>query len=348
MMYPQMIQGNGIMTDLTSYNVPWKEETFVSLLDIGYYSHSAQKNVSPIVNDICETVPLTSEERTTLAGMIYHMFAFKWDRLYSLYSEEYNPINNYRMQEDETIERDLSVSGTDTGTINTANNGTVSDSGTDTGTLTKVTDGEVRKTGTVGDSGTDTGTLTKVTDGEVRKTGTVGDSGTDTGTLTKVTDGEVRNTGTQTNSGTSNTEDGIFGFNSSVSVGSNTSDNTNSNTRTDNLTETDDTTVTETHNLSKSNTRTDNLTETDDTTVTETHNLSDSNTRTLNTVDLETRNLANSRLESDDTDRSITREGTTGIYTPQQLINEEIELWQWNFYRQVFEDIDSILCLSIY
>ena len=276
MMYPQMIQGNGIMTDLTSYDVPWKEATFVSLLDICYYSHSAQKNVSPIVNDICETVPLTSEERTTLAGMIYHMFAFKWNRLYGLYSEEYNPINNYRMHEDETVERDVSSSGTDTGTVNNAN------------------------------------------------TGTIGDSGTDTGTLTKVTDGEVKNTGTQTNSGSSNTADGIFGFNSSVSVGSNTSDNTNSNTRTDNLTETDDTTVTETHNLASVN------------------------TRTLNTVDLETRNLANSRLESDDTDRSMTREGTTGIYTPQQLINEEIELWQWNFYRQVFEDIDSILCLSIY
>ena len=279
-----MMTGNGIMSDLADFSVPWHDVDYVHSLDLGYYSHSAQKLVSPVVFDVSGNienldtgiVALTTEQRTAIAGMIFQMFNRKWTKLWSLYSLSYSPINNYYMDEAETVDRDISRSGSDTGTVSTANSGTVSD------------------------------------------------SGTDTGTVTTVTDNDKTNTGTQSNSGSSDTENGIFGFNSSVAVGSDTSENTNSNTRTDNLASTEDETVTETRNLA------------------------DSNTRTLNTTDLETRNLANSGTESDDVSRELHRSGSTGIYSPQQLITDEIELWQWNFYKQVFEDIDSILCLDIY
>lgn len=272
------------MSDLADFSVPWHDVDYVPSLDLGYYSHSAQKLVSPVVFDVSGNienldtgiVALTTEQRTAIAGMIFQMFNRKWTKLWSLYSLSYSPINNYYMDEAETVDRDISRSGSDTGTVSTAN------------------------------------------------TGTVSDSGTDTGTVTTVTDNDKTNTGTQSNSGSSDTENGIFGFNSSVAVGSDTSENTNSNTRTDNLASTEDETVTETRNLA------------------------DSNTRTLNTTDLETRNLANSGTESDDVSRELHRSGSTGIYSPQQLITDEIELWQWNFYKQVFEDIDSILCLDIY
>ena len=279
-----MMTGNGIMSDLADFSVPWHDVDYVPSLDLGYYSHSAQKLVSPVVFDVSGNienldtgiVALTTEQRTAIAGMIFQMFNRKWTKLWSLYSLSYSPINNYYMDEAETVDRDISRSGSDTGTVSTANSGTVSD------------------------------------------------SGTNTGTVTTVTDNDKTNTGTQSNSGSSDTENGIFGFNSSVAVGSDTSENTNSNTRTDNLASTEDETVTETRNLA------------------------DSNTKTLNTTDLETRNLANSGTESDDVIRELHRSGSTGIYSPQQLITDEIELWQWNFYKQVFEDIDSILCLDIY
>ena len=279
-----MMMGNGIMSDLSDFSVPWHDVDYVPSLDLGYYSHSAQKLVSPVVFDVSGNienidtgiVALTTEQRTAIAGMIFQMFNRKWTKLWSLYSLSYSPINNYYMDEAETVDRDISRSGTDTGTVSTSN------------------------------------------------TGTVSDSGTDTGTVTTVTDNDKTNTGTQSNSGSSDTENGIFGFNSSIAVGSDTSENTNSNTRTDNLASTEDETVTETRNLA------------------------DSNTRTLNTTDLETRNLSNSGTESDDVSRELHRAGSTGIYSPQQLITDEIELWQWNFYKQVFEDIDSILCLDIY
>ena len=36
------------------------------------------------------------------------------------------------------------------------------------------------------------------------------------------------------------------------------------------------------------------------------------------------------------------------LHTEEFESQDEIELWQWNFFKQVFEDIDSILCLDIY
>lgn len=79
-----------------------------------------------------------------------------------------------------------------------------------------------------------------------------------------------------------------------------------------------------------SNTRTDNLTNTDDTTETE------------------TRNLADSRTETKSDSRTLTRSGNIGVTTSQQMIQSEIELWQWNFFKTVFADIDSICCLDVY
>lgn len=281
-----MMMGNGIMSDLSDFSVPWHGVSYVSQLDLGYYSHSAQKLISPVVFDVSGNIDnivndsdlseLTTEQRTAIAGMIFNIFNRKWSKLWNVYQITYDPKYNYVMDETETIERDVTRNSTDEGTIDTSNTGTITDSGSEGGSVT-----------------------------------------TDTA-------GSTTNTGTQSNDGTSNTEDGIFGFNSSISVGSDTSDNQTSNVRTDNLSSTNDETVTETRNLT------------------------DGNTRTLDTTDVESRSITHSDSENDDTTRETNRAGTTGIYTPQQMLNEEIELWQWNFYKQVFEDIDSILCLDIY
>ena len=274
-----MLMGDGIISDISQFSVPWNDIDYIPSLDVGYYWHSAQKLVSPLVLDICnhsDLSELTNEDRTKIAGTIFNMFNRKWSKLWNVFLSEYNPLHNYTMEETETIDRDVSRSGSDGGTVNTSN------------------------------------------------TGTIADATTNGGTIKTDTSNEITNTGTQINNGTNNTEEGIFGFNSSNSVGSNTSDN-------------------DTYNK-----REDNLKEEESKTVTETRNTTDNNTRTLNTVDLETRNLTHSDTESDDSTKSITREGTTGIYTPQQLLIEEIDFLQRNYFKQVFEDIDSILCLSVY
>lgn len=274
--YPQMINGDGILSDISSFSVPWNNASIGSVLDYGYYSHSGQKIASPFIADTMDGNSLSESERLKIAGMLVVLFNRKWHKLWSVYQSEYNPINNYNMVESETIEVDTSNSGTNTGTINTSN------------------------------------------------TGTITDSKTNTGTKTIVTDKDTTNTGTQINSGSGQEDNDVFGFNSSVAVGSDVTTNSNSNTRTDNLASTDDTTETETLNLA------------------------DSNTKTLNTTDLETQNLAHSDSGSTDTTRELSRVGNIGVTTTQQMLQSEIELWKWNFFKQVFEDIDSVCCLSIY
>lgn len=43
-----------------------------------------------------------------------------------------------------------------------------------------------------------------------------------------------------------------------------------------------------------------------------------------------------------------TRQGNVGQISYQELLHQEFELWRWNFYMQVFEDVDKFLVLSVY
>lgn len=42
------------------------------------------------------------------------------------------------------------------------------------------------------------------------------------------------------------------------------------------------------------------------------------------------------------------RKGNIGVTTNQKLLTDEHELWKWNFFEQVFKDIDTVLALKIY
>lgn len=43
-----------------------------------------------------------------------------------------------------------------------------------------------------------------------------------------------------------------------------------------------------------------------------------------------------------------TRTGNVGQNSYQELLRQEFELWRWNFFTQVFEDVDKFLVLSVY
>lgn len=280
--------GNGIMTDLSSFSVPWQGISTANkkALDMGYYWHSAQKLISPVVFDVSGNInniinfsdlsELTQEQRTLIAGMIFQIFNRKWTKLWNVLSVEYNPINNYDMVEEETVNHTIENEGSDTGTVVNAH------------------------------------------------TGTIGYQDTHTGTQTNVIDKDKTNTGTQTNNDIVSSVDSLYGFNSSSSVPSDSNDSTTNRTRTDNLVENEDTTETTTRNLT------------------------DNHVQTLNNSDTETNNLSHANTETKEESRSLSRSGNIGVTTTQQMLISEIELWQWNFYKQVFEDIDSILCLDIY
>jgi hypothetical protein len=296
-------EGDGIFTDLQTQNVPWREYDIANILNYGYYLNSAQKLVSPFVfdvkdfpNGVPDGTPLTQAQRTIVAQTVYQMFIKKWDRLWDLYNIEYNPIHDYNLVENETIEGE--------------NEQTVGMTGTDRHDISR----------SETDGGTDSTTTTE----------TIANTGTDT----TVVDGETTDTGTVGVSETTNTERGIYGFNSSTDQGSDTEDVTHNSTETRNLAGTNDTTTTETKNLQT----------TDNTTESRTRNLTHSATNS----DVQTRNLQDETSGSHNSTRELQKSGNIGFNKPQEMLTAELEFWQWNFFKSVFEDIDTVLTMCVY
>ena len=147
-------------------------------------------------------------------------------------------------------------------------------------------------------------------------TGTVQTTGQDkrTPNLTRNGTGTVNDNGSATNTN----QNGIWGFNSSTSVPSDMSDGTatNENTTTRDLTETE------------------TGTDTTDHTNTDAYNRSYTETGTDTTAGTSSRKL--------------TRTGNIGTNTFQNLLQQERNIWMYDFFEQVFKDVDSVLTIPIY
>ena len=115
----------------------------------------------------------------------------------------------------------------------------------------------------------------------------------------------------------------------------------------------------------RTDTRTDNLTETDTPGVTVTENESiygfnsadpsPSNKRETSqtghntTANTGTQANVASGEDSITTNRTLTRSGNIGVTTSQQMIQSEIALWQWNYFKNVIiPNIDGVLTISLY
>lgn len=64
----------------------------------------------------------------------------------------------------------------------------------------------------------------------------------------------------------------------------------------------------------------------------------------VTTQDSTNRNSVSGRQEEE----TIQRSGNIGVTTTQQMLSSERELWMWNFFGQVYKDIDTVLALSVY
>lgn len=100
-----------------------------------------------------------------------------------------------------------------------------------------------------------------------------------------------------------------------------------------------------------------------DTTTTTDHSTSEtsgtSKTDTVDhatgTVDIATKDVRADKVVDDTLDTSEgkediqrIRQGNVGQNSYQELLRQEFELWRWNFFTQVFEDVDKFLVLSVY
>lgn len=98
-------------------------------------------------------------------------------------------------------------------------------------------------------------------------------------------------------------------------------------------------------NESPANTATETNTGTNTTTRTGT------NTKTYNTneADTGTETHAHTGTDTNENIHELTRHGNIGVTTTQQMLQSEIELWQWDFFNNVlFPDIDRVLAIKIY
>lgn len=69
-------------------------------------------------------------------------------------------------------------------------------------------------------------------------------------------------------------------------------------------------------------------------------NVDESTNSTHENTDTETKDITSYR--------TLKRSGNIGVTTSQQMIESERQLWFWNFFENVFADIDKILVLKIY
>ena len=314
-------------------------------------------------------------EHGQMEDIVWLLHSTEWDRLWTSYVADYNPIWNVDGTESETQTRDLEANHTGTDAI--SHTGTITDAKTGTDTLAKTGTDTTTKTGTESTERTGTDTYAKTGTerfvSDVDKSGSVTETGTDanarTGTET------LAQTGTVTNTGTEQTANGVYCFNSNAAVPSETTTRTPNLTETRNLQDqtTYNTTETETKNLSTA------TTDSEDADNTTTYNTTDLNTKnledetTFNTTDRETLALqdqttyastntqthANSDTETrslkDIDEGTITiereRHGNIGVTMTQQLLEADREYWtniKSLFFQTVINDIMAEITYKIY
>ena len=61
-----------------------------------------------------------------------------------------------------------------------------------------------------------------------------------------------------------------------------------------------------------------------------------------------TPDLTNVRTDNLTEKNELTRHGNIGVTTSAQMISENIELWKWKYFNEIFEDIDSMLTRGVY
>lgn len=133
-------------------------------------------------------------------------------------------------------------------------------------------------------------------------------------------------TETTTPNTTDTTIDSVTGFNSAAPVEANRSVTTATGTKA----------IAKTGTETSANTGSDTSTDSG----TDTTRNTGSDVTTLGGSDTETRNLQKKN------DVITTRSGKIGSTTQQYILREERSLWLWNFFEQVYKDIDSVLTIA--
>ena len=184
---PQMKTGTGFFSKFN--NPVWAEDFETpAQLDIFFAMTYGEKYGAPIINAFIDddTGEIDNESLTSFASMIYTIRGKEWERLYAVYTAEYNPIENTDVTETFTDQKTGSGTTGNTKTLNTqtanSGQGSVTSSGSSSGNNASNVFGfdSVAAVGdtTGSDSTTTQASSTTSSSTTVNDTGTITDAGT--------------------------------------------------------------------------------------------------------------------------------------------------------------------------
>lgn len=109
-----------IFTQLEAYtDIPWQGMDIQQSLNRYYYGlHSGDKIISPLVEKLMVGDVLDLSEMEVMAKITHDIYIKKWFKLWAVREAEYNPINNYDMVENETVNDETEYGNTHTRTDN--------------------------------------------------------------------------------------------------------------------------------------------------------------------------------------------------------------------------------------
>ena len=306
---------------------------------------------------------LVYSEPDTLKAMIKIWSAINkrpWTQLWETLLYKYNPIWN----KDGTYveERELTTSGTDSGTLTDATTSGTTRSGsaskttvTDQDTTEQQTTAGTRNVETVTDqdtskSGTTSESLTanETVDEDTTTSSTATTSGQMSGTNSETIAHNV--TGFDTNSYSPNTQDVKNGntsgtsSNTTTGSGSGTTDRETDTTRTTSGTSSETGTNDVTETVDEDTTGTLNGSGTNDITVTETGQDSD----TISGTGSLTRSTSGQKAGTEAETITRTEQGNIAMTTTQQMIKEQREIVQFNMYHYITESFKERFCVMVY
>ena len=110
---PDPMTGGGIFTALQNKAVPWAEEDMALLLDVTYYGNYSGSKITSVLIDrmLNGSEQLSAEQTGILADILYKTNINSWTREWEIMAAEYDPIQNYNMEEDLTDDETVTEYG---------------------------------------------------------------------------------------------------------------------------------------------------------------------------------------------------------------------------------------------
>jgi len=312
--------GCEIFSRMNTNLVPWNDFFDLSDMDSNFIMQYGSRYACSYLKNIDYSI---NANKDFLSDSILRFHYHKWKHLWLAYISEYNPTDNTTLRETVTREAETGGSGTVTNNLNKAETGTVRSDLNTTDTITR----EVE----TGDSGTVTNNLTKGETGTVKNDINRNDVSTQTGKKTTTTDND------------------IYGFNGGAV--NDTAGTTNETIDANNPLRTSDTHTGNTQDTFNKQ-YTDTGTVTNSNTGTESESVTTENTGytqdTFNKNYTDTGTVTNENTGTESETVTTERAGSIGVMTPATMLQIERETWQWNYFRDVMNDVADFISLQIF